>query len=149
MRHAGFCEQCQLNVFLVDWACTKGHDWSHISGWYNAETGEKVTPPWLENSAVPTPDPTAEPAPAVRPQMLEFLAKRLGDLGLTIASDSGTLAVARGADYEALIVVADKEITLWEHLSDGADPGVRDFVRGAASEGWTVHVALRQPDSSG
>ena len=61
MARAGYCSDCGRNVFLDDgWACENGHAWSRISDWYDTETGEKLTPYWLEGTATEA----VAPAPA-------------------------------------------------------------------------------------
>ena len=143
MRAAGFCDVCEKNVFLNDWVCQAGHDRSHISNWYDAETGESLVPPpgppLIEPDAV-----AADPAGS----MAGYLAQRLRDVGLNVAQSGAMLAVAVEDAYEACILVssADHSITLWEQLSNGPDPGVREFVRNAGQQGWKVRVSLRPPE---
>ena len=143
MRAAGFCDVCEKNVFLDDWVCAAGHDRSHITNWYNAETGEQVVPPPRSSPAEPR-GGSADPAFA----MAEYLAQRLGKVGLSVAQSGAMLAIAVEDAYEACILVSgkDQSITLWEQLSSGPDPGVRDFVRRAGEQGWKVRVSLRPPE---
>ena len=158
MRVAGYCDTCQQNVFLDNWACRKGHDRSHISGWYNSETGQPITPFWLleqqepstgDESAAIAAAPVAEPTPAE--SMLALLAQRFESVGLGVSRRGSTLVVTGGDLYEARISVFGDEplITLWEHLAAGTDPGVRDYVRRAAATGWKVRILLRKPDTDG
>lgn len=150
MRSAGYCDKCQRNVYLDDWACNAGHDRSHVSGWYNGDTGEPLTPPWLEQqqpsvASVPIPQPI-DPAGAI----LELVARRATASRLTVLPDHAGLSITRGDTYEALVTASGTQLTMWEHLSDGADPCLRDLVRDTAREaGWSVRVALRRPVSSG
>lgn len=156
MRVAGYCDVCQQNVFLDNWVCVQGHDRSHITGWYNSETGQAITPFWLleqpepiaaQAQAEPTAAPAAEPDPAE--SMLVMLAQRLESVGLGVARRGSTLVVTGGDAYEARIGISgdDALITLWEYLAGGIDPGVRDFVRRSAASGWKVQVLLHRPDS--
>ena len=142
MKPAGFCGLCQKNVFLENWACAAGHDRSHLSKWYDAETGQALVPPPADEVGPPT-----DPARAISDQ----IARRLQGVGLSVAQDGTMVAVAADDAYEACIVVSTKQpiITLWEHLSHGPDPGVRDFVRKAAASEWRVRVALHPPEPEG
>lgn len=69
MRPAGFCEFCQRNVYLEDWSCTAGHDPSFVTGWYDSETGQPISPPNAPASEPDTPGPQTAPArPGDRPR---------------------------------------------------------------------------------
>lgn len=138
MKPAGFCDLCQRNVFLNNWACSAGHDRAHLSKWYDAETGEPLVPP---------PADALEQSPDPADEMADLIAMRLRNVGLSVAQDRTMIAVAADDAYEACILVSAKEpvVTLWEHLSHGPDPGVRDFVRRAGQPQWKVRVALRPP----
>jgi len=139
MKPAGFCSLCQKNVFLVNWSCTGGHDRSHVSKWYDAETGGALVPPPAHESDQ-SDDPPGD--------MADRIATRLHSVGLSVARDGTMVAVAAEDAYEACILVSSREpvVTLWEHLSHGPDPGVRDFVRKAANSKWKVRVALHPPE---
>jgi hypothetical protein len=61
MAVAGFCRQCQANVYLNDqWCCVNGHSWTEIVDWYDPQTGMAVTPYWLQ-------PPTAQATPVAPP----------------------------------------------------------------------------------
>ena len=167
MARAGFCRACGQNVFLSDeWGCANGHDWSQDEGWYATETGQPITPHRVDQPAgAPLGDPAvtppaadsveseaaAPPAPPVDPveQMRETIRSRLAGINMAISDEDGALAVSRGSEYEALVSVRESgEIVLWEYLSAGMDPGVRENVRAVASEGgWRFRVALWRGDA--
>ncbi|MBI5232493.1 MAG: hypothetical protein HY876_10060 [Coriobacteriales bacterium] len=42
-----------------NWGCANGHSWDQVSGWYDPDTGQQITPYWLASA------PAAE-APAVQ-----------------------------------------------------------------------------------
>ena len=94
--------------------------------------------------AVPAPAPAPPPDPAVT--LRQMLRARLQELNLTIAEEDGVLAVRRGDEYEAALAVDghNGRILLWERLSAGRDPGVRDMVRALAGANWSVKVMLRR-----
>jgi len=69
---AGWCRQCGQYVWLNEqWGCVNGHAWNELSAWYDPETGQPVTPYWLQAEAAPetapAPAPAPEPAPASAP----------------------------------------------------------------------------------
>jgi hypothetical protein len=142
MKPAGYCNICQKNVFLDNWACTAGHDRSKLSKWYDAETGEPLVPP---------PAGEGEQPADVAGEMASHIASRLRDVGLSVAQNATMVAVAANDAYEACILVSAKEptVVLWEHLAHGPDPGVRDFIRKAANSKWKVRVALHPPEPEG
>jgi hypothetical protein len=70
MALAGYCRQCAQYVYLTEqWGCVNGHAWNEISGWYDAQTGTPVTPPWMQAAApaAPAPMPAAAPQPSPEP----------------------------------------------------------------------------------
>ena len=75
MAIAGFCNQCGANVYLdANWSCPRGHGWNAISGWYDTDTGQQVTPPWLQQAAAPQQPTYTPPATPVAPQQPAYVA---------------------------------------------------------------------------
>lgn len=159
MAIAGYCSHCGDNVYLTDqWGCPRGHPWNVISGWYDTDTGQPVTPYWLQQAAAPAapapvasapvPEPAPEPEPVRDPAevLRESLAAHIRALNLPVSETDGVLSVARGEEYSAAIRVdgAAARIVLWEQLRSGHDPGVRDAARSLASNGWTLKLVLRR-----
>ncbi len=74
MSLAGYCRQCGQYVYLNEqWGCVNGHAWNEISGWYEAETGDAVTPSWMQApppAAVPEPVPVPAAPPLPEPAPL-------------------------------------------------------------------------------
>lgn len=70
MTIAAWCKGCGRYVWLDErWACDAGHGWDQMSQWYDPDTGQPVTPYWLQQPApsaelVATPAPDAIPEPA-------------------------------------------------------------------------------------
>ncbi len=160
MAIAGFCSQCGENAYLdANWSCPRGHGWNAVSGWYDTDTGQQVTPPWLQQTAAPVApaapvtEPVPEPAPAPDPAVTlrRLIRDRLESLNLAITEADGVYSASRGDEYECTVAVdgTNGRILLWERLRAGRDPGVRDAVRALAGSNWAVRIALRRSDVAG
>ncbi|MDZ4063374.1 MAG: hypothetical protein U1E22_01790 [Coriobacteriia bacterium] len=107
MKPAGFCRECGANVWLDDrWSCPSGHGWDKVSGWYDGDTGQPITPPWEQVPAT-QPEPAAsapEPEAAVETPRLALLA----DVLTTFAQYPGYTA-QYGTDTDIII---DNQVAL-------------------------------------
>ncbi|MBN1193147.1 MAG: hypothetical protein JXA36_05615 [Coriobacteriia bacterium] len=165
MAIAGYCRQCGQNVYLDDkWGCPHGHSWEAISGWYDTDTRNPITPPWMQGAASPQPAPQAgpptppvEPAPiAAQPEaapppdpavaLRRLIRNRLEELNLKVTEKKGVYSASRGKEYEVAVAVdgVNGRVLLWERLRSGRDPGVRDAVRTLAGANWTVKIVLKR-----
>ena len=137
----------------ANWSCPRGHGWNAVSGWYNTDTGQQVTPPWLQQAAAPQPEPVPEPAPAPDPAVTlrQLIRGRLESLNLAITEKDGVYSANRGDEYECSVAVdgTNGRIVLWERLRTGRDPGVRDAVRALAGTSWAVRIVLKRDDVAG
>jgi len=153
MATAGYCHQCGAYVYLDEqWSCPNGHGWNAVSGWYDADTREPVTPPWVgqrSDQTQPAPESPSPPDPAV--VLRGLIRECLEELNLAVVESDDVYSASRGEEYECAVAVdgANGRVRLWERLRTGRDPGVRDALRAIGGANWALKIVLRRGDVAG
>lgn len=151
MPKAGFCHDCNAYVWLDEgWQCPQGHSRERVNGWYDSDTGQPLTPPWV---APPAPGAAG---PATRTDLLQAVLAALAQYPgyqVRYGTDTDVMIdnkVADGSygtgkkkvDFEAIMKAVEPERTVyyWEILKEkGAGISMGTF----ESESYSTFGAKR------